>query len=292
MVLDLTAFVHPVDEQADKSVVAPTTPLPTVPQHEERLEYILTGILLHRGTSASAGHYFSIMKDEQTGNWWKYDDNCVTGMGAHPFKGAKWDAGSGDDPEKAVAGRKPVGGSRKGSNSKSVAKKATADAGNAGDGKGGSSRSRSVQSKPAVAARKAPGRAVPLTASERKRNRPVPGLADVAVAEDATACIKAAKTIAIVDVAGDSFAKHSVPCQSGSLGAIDVSESPVAASAVQHVARVGVHVPSGCLSCALCAPCFILPMRKIEFGLLCRVPKSLCICALSRYTSGLSHPIL
>ena len=83
MRLDLTHLVHP----------------PADAQHppEEQL-FVLTAILLHRGSSASAGHYVCIVKDEQTGRWWKYDDTCVTDMGLHPFKGAKWDSGSGFDP--------------------------------------------------------------------------------------------------------------------------------------------------------------------------------------------------
>ena len=113
MTLDLTAMVHPVP--------ADVQPLQSQPgrhsdetQPQEPAVYDLVAVLLHRGASAFAGHYVSIVKDEKTGTWWKYDDDVVTDMGVHPFKGAKWDAGSGDDPasEKAAAGKGGAGGKK------------------------------------------------------------------------------------------------------------------------------------------------------------------------------------
>ena len=81
MDVDLTNFVHPVAGGA---------------RSEQPLQYTLTAIILHRGSSASSGHYVSIVKDERLGMWWKYDDDSVTNMGVHPFKGAKWDHVGGD----------------------------------------------------------------------------------------------------------------------------------------------------------------------------------------------------
>jgi hypothetical protein len=114
MHLDFSGMVHPVEPgpSGQRPPSGSSTPVPS-----EQLEYALTAILLHRGSSASAGHYVSIVKDEQTGKWWKYDDNYVTDMGVHPFKGAKWDAGSGEEleaSEKAGPATKAAGRGRGG----------------------------------------------------------------------------------------------------------------------------------------------------------------------------------
>lgn len=147
MNLDFTEYVHPVDGKAQAADGKKDS------ESEERLEYTLTGIILHRGTSASAGHYVAIVKDERTGDWWKYDDDSVTNMGTHPFKGAKWDPVSGDDPNgNATTGAKKGGnasgkggaaggrgrGGKKGPGSKK-----------AGRGRGGGGRSKAAKNAPA-----------------------------------------------------------------------------------------------------------------------------------------------
>lgn len=106
MDIDLTSFVHPVPGGAQTSDA----------QAQPPLQYTLTAIILHRGSSASSGHYVSIVKDERLGVWWKYDDDSVTNMGVHPFKGAKWDPVSGDGdangasgPKKGAAKKKTTG---------------------------------------------------------------------------------------------------------------------------------------------------------------------------------------
>jgi hypothetical protein len=256
MSLDLTAFVHPVDELADHRGISPTA-------CQELLEYVLTGILLHRGTSASAGHYVSIMKDEQTGSWWKYDDNCVTGMGAHPFKGARWDAGSGEDPEaKAASGRKAGGGgARKGS---AGAKKGGGDARN---GTNDTSQAKAVAR--VASGRRLPGRptnerAIPLTAIDvRKRSRPGresgDGAVAVADARTAAAGVKAAQTSA----AGVKAARTAATLVAGAgregSAVIDFGESPLAlrqesgaAPGAPQATSAGVHVVQNCPSC-ICA---------------------------------------
>ena len=137
MTLDLTKLVHPVQGDVQQPANGETSAVAATPAEgssaaadptersaaePQQLDYELTAILLHRGSSASSGHYVSIVKDEQTGRWWKYDDDFVSDMGVHPFKGASWDAGSGEEPASTAAA------SVKG---KAAAKKA------AGKGKGG-----------------------------------------------------------------------------------------------------------------------------------------------------------
>ena len=98
MDIDLTKFVHPVAGGA---------------RTEQPLQYTLTAIILHRGSSASSGHYVSIVKDERLGMWWKYDDDSVTNMGVHPFKGAKWDPVGGDAEANGSTGAKKASTKKK-----------------------------------------------------------------------------------------------------------------------------------------------------------------------------------
>ncbi|KAF6170260.1 hypothetical protein GIB67_013235 [Kingdonia uniflora] len=51
---------------------------------ELELVYDLSVVLVHRGT-ANSGHYVANIKDESTGKWWGFDDECVSMLGAHPF---------------------------------------------------------------------------------------------------------------------------------------------------------------------------------------------------------------
>lgn len=47
--------------------------------------YDLTAILVHKGSMANSGHYVAHIKDEQTGEWWQFDDEKVTSLGYHPL---------------------------------------------------------------------------------------------------------------------------------------------------------------------------------------------------------------
>ena len=111
--VNLTSMVHPVDGVERARKFKATSSSSDVP--EGQLLYNLTAILLHRGCSASSGHYVSIVKDERTGVWWKYDDDNITRMGGHPFKGARWDVASSEEP---AAVELSDGASRRGAASK------------------------------------------------------------------------------------------------------------------------------------------------------------------------------
>ncbi|KAL2643343.1 hypothetical protein R1flu_010930 [Riccia fluitans] len=47
--------------------------------------YDLAAILVHKGSMANSGHYVAHIKDEQTGEWWQFDDEKVTSLGYHPL---------------------------------------------------------------------------------------------------------------------------------------------------------------------------------------------------------------
>uniref|UniRef100_A0ACD5WDA0 Uncharacterized protein n=1 Tax=Avena sativa TaxID=4498 RepID=A0ACD5WDA0_AVESA len=47
--------------------------------------YDLTAILIHKGSAANSGHYVAHIKDESNGQWWEFDDECVSKLGCHPF---------------------------------------------------------------------------------------------------------------------------------------------------------------------------------------------------------------
>ncbi|XP_027330791.1 ubiquitin carboxyl-terminal hydrolase 26-like isoform X2 [Abrus precatorius] len=47
--------------------------------------YDLSAVLIHKGTAVNSGHYIAHIKDENTGQWWEFDDEHVTNLGCHPF---------------------------------------------------------------------------------------------------------------------------------------------------------------------------------------------------------------
>ncbi|KAF7830201.1 ubiquitin carboxyl-terminal hydrolase 26-like [Senna tora] len=47
--------------------------------------YDLSAVLIHKGTTVNSGHYVAHIKDENTGQWWEFDDELVTKLGCHPF---------------------------------------------------------------------------------------------------------------------------------------------------------------------------------------------------------------
>ncbi|OIW03067.1 hypothetical protein TanjilG_19347 [Lupinus angustifolius] len=49
------------------------------------LLYDLSAVLIHKGSAANSGHYIAHIKDENTGQWWEFDDEHVTNLGCHPF---------------------------------------------------------------------------------------------------------------------------------------------------------------------------------------------------------------
>lgn len=49
------------------------------------LIYELSAILIHKGSAANSGHYVAHIKDENSGQWWEFDDEHVSNLGYHPF---------------------------------------------------------------------------------------------------------------------------------------------------------------------------------------------------------------
>ncbi|XP_030480385.1 ubiquitin carboxyl-terminal hydrolase 26 isoform X1 [Cannabis sativa] len=47
--------------------------------------YDLSAVLIHKGTAVNSGHYIAHIKDENTGQWWEFDDEHVSNLGHHPF---------------------------------------------------------------------------------------------------------------------------------------------------------------------------------------------------------------
>lgn len=47
--------------------------------------YDLSAVLIHKGTAVNSGHYIAHIKDENTGQWWEFDDETVLKLGCHPF---------------------------------------------------------------------------------------------------------------------------------------------------------------------------------------------------------------
>lgn len=47
--------------------------------------YDLSAVLIHKGTAVNSGHYIAHIKDENTGQWWEFDDENVSKLGHHPF---------------------------------------------------------------------------------------------------------------------------------------------------------------------------------------------------------------
>ncbi|KAI5589238.1 hypothetical protein BDE02_05G148900 [Populus trichocarpa] len=47
--------------------------------------YDLSAVLIHKGTAVNSGHYIAHIKDENTGQWWEFDDEHVSNLGRRPF---------------------------------------------------------------------------------------------------------------------------------------------------------------------------------------------------------------
>ena len=44
---------------------------------EEKMNYVLTGILIHSGSSLQSGHYYSLIMDQESGKWYQFNDNVI-----------------------------------------------------------------------------------------------------------------------------------------------------------------------------------------------------------------------
>lgn len=58
------------------------------------LIYDLSAVLIHKGTAVNSGHYIALIKDENTGQWWEFDDEHVSNLGHHPFGEGSSSSGS------------------------------------------------------------------------------------------------------------------------------------------------------------------------------------------------------
>ena len=45
---------------------------------ENKLDYQLTGILVHSGSTLASGHYYSFIMDQQNGEWYRFDDTKIS----------------------------------------------------------------------------------------------------------------------------------------------------------------------------------------------------------------------
>ena len=45
---------------------------------QEKMNYVLTGILIHSGSSLQSGHYYSLIIDQDNGKWYQFNDNNIT----------------------------------------------------------------------------------------------------------------------------------------------------------------------------------------------------------------------
>ena len=45
---------------------------------DDKMNFELTGILVHSGTTIQNGHYYSIIKDQESNKWYKFNDNNIT----------------------------------------------------------------------------------------------------------------------------------------------------------------------------------------------------------------------
>ena len=45
---------------------------------DEKMNYVLTGILIHSGSSLQSGHYYSLIMDQESGKWYQFNDNVIS----------------------------------------------------------------------------------------------------------------------------------------------------------------------------------------------------------------------
>ena len=46
--------------------------------NEDKMNYVLTGILIHSGSSLQSGHYYSLIMDQESGQWYQFNDNVIS----------------------------------------------------------------------------------------------------------------------------------------------------------------------------------------------------------------------
>lgn len=49
------------------------------------LAYDLSAVLIHKGSAVNSGHYTAHIKDDNTDEWWEFDDENVSNLGQEPF---------------------------------------------------------------------------------------------------------------------------------------------------------------------------------------------------------------
>ncbi|KAK6923663.1 Peptidase C19, ubiquitin carboxyl-terminal hydrolase, partial [Dillenia turbinata] len=52
---------------------------------QSKLMYDLSAVLIHKGSTVNSGHYVAHIKDDNTSQWWEFDDEQVSNLGPHPF---------------------------------------------------------------------------------------------------------------------------------------------------------------------------------------------------------------
>ncbi|GFR39860.1 hypothetical protein Agub_g358, partial [Astrephomene gubernaculifera] len=73
--------------------------------------YELAGILIHKGSQASSGHYVAHIKDQASGQWWRFDDESAECIGPYPTAAFQQDHGASSAAAAAAAGAAGTGGS-------------------------------------------------------------------------------------------------------------------------------------------------------------------------------------
>ncbi|KAM7264292.1 hypothetical protein ACFE04_001975 [Oxalis oulophora] len=71
------------------------------PSHLE-LTYDLKAVLIHKGTAVNSGHYIAHIKDDNTGQWWEFDDEQVSNLGNHPFGEGSSNSTKRSEPQEAT----------------------------------------------------------------------------------------------------------------------------------------------------------------------------------------------
>lgn len=49
------------------------------------LIYDLAAVLIHKGSAVNSGHYTAHIREDNTGEWWEFDDEQVSHLGQQPF---------------------------------------------------------------------------------------------------------------------------------------------------------------------------------------------------------------
>lgn len=70
--------------------------------HQTDLIYDLSAVLIHKGAAVNSGHYVANIKDENTGQWWEFDDEHVSDLGKEPFGGKSSNSSTKSSQDKSV----------------------------------------------------------------------------------------------------------------------------------------------------------------------------------------------